>query len=299
MEKHLNPGAFLLGVVFCFSVCNAQPQPGPLHSALVSLRENEKAFAQLCAQRGIRIAFTHYMDDQSITFSRGKAFKGRQRYEEIATNDDLLTWQPVFSDIAASANFGYNTGPWQYRKNKNDSAGVAYGDFVSVWQRKGSSGWKMMIDLGAPHPPPRGQDTVWQTSAIETANQTASSKGNVAALLAQENDFIAAFARTGISAYGPVLSAEARFYRAGVMPAIQPAAVQNLLRLQEVSEMVIYTLAEAYIAESGDMGFVYGSVSVSPKSTAQTATRAASYLRIWKKERDVHWKIVVDVIGLN
>ena len=48
------------------------------------------------------------------------------------------------------------------------------------------------------------------------------------------------------------------------------------------------------VSESGDLGFTYGKVKIESKDGNM---EKACYLRVWKRESGMNWKIVLDVIG--
>jgi len=54
--------------------------------------------------------------------------------------------------------------------------------------------------------------------------------------------------------------------------------------------------SQAGIADSGDLGYTYGTVSL-PGAGPAGAAATGDYLKIWKKDAAGAWKIVVDVLA--
>jgi ketosteroid isomerase-like protein len=112
----------------------------------------EKGFAKRALQTNTRQAFLEYYDDSVVVFRSGKAVKGKDAsWGKRKVDSTELWWQPVFADISASGDFGYTTGPWEWRRLKTDNMASAYGYYNSIW-KKGKDGiWKVVIDIGVPN----------------------------------------------------------------------------------------------------------------------------------------------------
>ena len=267
---------------------------------LQSLINTERAFAKLATDKSTKTAFLTYLADSSVTFGGGRPQNGRKQYEGMKENESLLTWEPIYSDISASGDFGFNTGPWQFRSNKTDAQPALYGDFVSVWQKDTGGNWKLYLDLGVRHPAPVYEKPAISTSSIILKKGITKNEGEIkSAFLDMENKFLASFHSSGTSAYSSLISKEARFFRTGKMPVLSSANIQQLLDEQNKTMTVSYSVIDVFVAPSGDVGTVYGTVTVKYINSTDTTTHTACYQRIWKKEDGKNWKIVIDVIGVN
>ena len=83
-------------------------------------------------------------------------------------------------------------------------------------------------------------------------------------------------------------------------PMKPPYRITNLQELlAETDKKFAYeNPIDLKVAPSGDMAFNYGNVSIEITRDGNTRQLKANYLRVWKKESDQDWKIVVDLISL-
>jgi ketosteroid isomerase-like protein len=213
----------------------------------------------------------------------------------------VLEWEPAFVDVAASGDFGYDLGPWKYRRHRTDAEPIAWGTFITIWKKQANNTWRVALDLGTPYRPEPAHAAELPASSAIISKQipvTASSDFH-AELLTAERDFITRFAQTGMDAYVPILSTEARLYRPGRAPACTTAAISSALKSQATGSRTVYELLEGEVASSGDLGYVYGWVTTGTAAAGKTETRRSNYLRIWKREDGRDWKLVVDVTNGN
>lgn len=273
-------------------LCDAQEFSDP---DLQSLVNAERAFSQMAKEKNTRDAFIAYFNDDVVTSAPGQGpRKGKKHLEEQTPNESWLHWYPVFSDIAASGDFGYNTGPWEFRQKRTDENPVAFGEFVSIWKKNAQGEWKVAVDIGIGHAAPKGKPSL-TTSAVKLKTLKHRSKGGKDELFEIERKFISDLAQNGITAYTNLLSDEARLYRPGIEPIIGKPEVQQILSTQQ--SKVRYTFVDGETAPSNDLAYVYGKASVELVVDGVTKTRQCSYMRFWKKEDGKHWKIVLDLIS--
>jgi len=128
-----------------------------------------------------------------------------------------MKWEPIYTDMAASGDFGYNTGPWEFRVNKTDEKPVAYGHFISVWKKQQDGSWKLAIDIGIDHPQPTEKPAL-ATSSIKTKKKKGPIDEFKNQLIELEKNFIQSSSNDLEKAYNDYLSKEARVYRVGYTP---------------------------------------------------------------------------------
>lgn len=256
--------------------------------ALRSLVDAEWAFINLAKDSTTRDAFWAQFTDETIVFGEGPV-NAKRAYEHQPANASWLKWEPTFSDIAASGDFGYNTGPWEYRVLKTDAQPLNFGHFVSVWRKQEEGVWKLVLDIGIDHPKPVAL-TQWKTTT-RAATQAALPAEEAKTFLKEvEQNFIDAQIKSKVIAYKKMLSDEARLYRPGKEPMVEQNQINNFL----ASELnVTYELIDGNIASTHDLGYVYGKAIV---RLSPTQTKAANYLRIWKHEAGEGWRIVLDLV---
>ncbi len=255
--------------------------------ALKELVQAEWSFINLAKETNTRDAFLAQFTDETIVFGEGPVIAKRV-YENQQPNNGWLKWEPVFSDLAQSADFGYNTGPWEYRINKTDEKAVAFGEFVSFWKKQADGKWKLLIDIGIEHPQ-TAQTATWKSSAIDF-EKVANELKDIKQLEKIEQNFVEALAFAKSPAYQKMLSREARLYRPGKEPMINNEVIINYIN----TELPIsFTKAGQQLSSSGDLGYVYGTAVV---QLTGGQTKAANYLHVWKQEEGHGWRLVLDLV---
>ena len=133
-------------MISCLSSINAQAIQDTR-----TLVEVEEAFAQMAKEKNTRDAFLAFFADDVVTV--GKEPRIGKEYLLMQTpNESWLNWWPVYSFLCTSGDFGFNTGPWEFRNSRSDEKPVAFGHFVTVW-KKVNGEWKAAIDMGISHAP--------------------------------------------------------------------------------------------------------------------------------------------------
>jgi ketosteroid isomerase-like protein len=253
---------------------------------LQSLVDAERAFINMAKEKNTRDAFIYFLADDAVTFGKGPRI-GKKHLEAQTPNDSWLFWEPVYSDISSSSDFGFNTGPWEFRKNRTDEKAIAFGTFTSVWKKQLNGEWKVIIDIGISHPQPDTKQKL-TTSSIPLKRSLDKSLSDFKNILDEENKFISAYTASGDNAYKKTLSKEARILRSDKFPS----TVKDKL-FSTKNGKVIFTPTSGDIASSRDLAFVYGTAKFIDNNNS---TSEADYMHIWKNENK-HWKIVLEVIS--
>jgi ketosteroid isomerase-like protein len=282
--------SLLLTVWVSVSACASIAQTFPDKNQQ-SLIDAEYAFMMMAKDKNTREAFLYFLEDHAVTFDSNGPQQGKAAWEVRKPDSALLYWEPEYSDIAASGDFGFNTGPWEYKPDRATEKPVAYGHFVTIWKKQINGAWKAALDIGVKHPAPDRKEQL-KTSAIKTIKQQpsqhAESKDEIMLI---EKKFIESLKTE--DAYKKVLSSEARLLRPGSIPYTSPAAIKKVLT--ESSAPVTYRLLDGDVASSGDMAYVYGTATIVQDDKANP--KQASYMRIWKKEAGKSWLIVLDILS--
>ena len=251
---------------------------------LKGLVEAERAFIKMAKENNTRDAFISFLADDGVTFGNDIQ-KGKDYLTAQQPNESWLFWDPVYSVIAASGDFGFNTGPWEFRAKRTDEKAVAFGQFITVW-KKVNGEWKAAIDIGIAHDNPADKE-VWRASAIKSV-PAKPIDNNRDFIMTLDRKFQAEFAQKNAAAYKQFLSPEARLYRQKRHPLISQQQVEEYLNA--TPENISFTSIDASIASSADLAFVYGKAVVHG-----TETRTAFFMRIWRIENGA-WKIVLDIV---
>ena len=119
-----------------------------------ALKQADIDFSNLSVEKGMNHAFLSYADDDAVVLKpnsypiRG-IDKLRKRYSKQDTAF-VLTWKPLYADIAASLELGYTYGTWEYKtKDENGNPVKYYGTYVTIWKKNKEGKWKFVLDTGS------------------------------------------------------------------------------------------------------------------------------------------------------
>ena len=265
----------------------------PDNPALSSLIEAERSFAKTSLEKGIRETFLTFLADEAIVF-RPHAVSGKKWYQDRPASSGVLSWEPAFADVAASGDFGYTTGPWEYKQARTDSQSVAFGHFVSVWKKQANGEWRVVIDVGIEHAHPANRPAKVETAAKRIKAEAELAGGtNVSAerenLLQTDREFSNRSAANGfVSAFQMFAANDVRLYRPQLLPVVGKETARSAL--SEKPCRLTWQPIAGDVSVSGDLGYTYGT------STCESgeATHRSSYMRIWRKEAG-GWRVVLDI----
>jgi ketosteroid isomerase-like protein len=264
-----------------------------LPPAQQELFDAERAFVRLAAEKGFRDSFHAYFADDGIAFNphpfRVRVVLANQPSTPPPMGAD---WAPVYGDISAAGDVGWNTGPLVFagRDGKPDRHGM----FFSVWKRQADGQFKVVLDVGTDTPAAVVPLTEPAHSSWRPSTPTVAA-GGVAQekdrLLAVEREFLATAANESLGrAYGSRLADEARVHRPGIMPVVGRVALDEWANAQGAKYRGEPLHAD--VAASGDLGYSWGSY----ERTGDTPD-AGYFARVWKKDGRGEWRIVMDTVS--
>ncbi|MPR36834.1 hypothetical protein [Salmonirosea aquatica] len=248
----------------------------------------ERGFALQAENEGIRRAFLSNLDRHSVVFVNNTFVSGTQVYAQQPDGPGYLSWRPAYAEISASGEFGYTTGPFEFRRSKKDGVPISCGQYTSVWHKTDLGQWKVLIDFGCEHdqpgtPAPTMINPEWfglkDTVAVDTAQASQE-------LLLTEGTFSRLVRQSGLShAYRDLLptSDSVRILRNGSLP-LMGKGVNGILESE--TQTVTYQPIRAVTSRAGDLGYTYGFAVVGEKRMG--------YLRIWRK-RGGAWQLAQEV----
>jgi ketosteroid isomerase-like protein len=295
MKRNCNPLVLLLcaGVVFGFA------QDKEISPTLSSIFDAERAFAKRCGEVGIRASFTEFFSDDGIAFypqpvKYREAVKGRPAPPNPLAYS--LAWEPIFGDVAAAGDLGYDAGPSVFTDKTAENSPPGYGFFFSVWKKQADGTWKVALDIGTDIKAPFAGSR--EVKAPRTISKKATGKENVeverASLLEVERTFSISSEKEGIvKAYAAYLSDEARLHREGLQPLTTHAEITAYLSNNAASQTSQAVFAD--VSQSGDLGYTYGSYESKAAKSQDAATEKGYYARVWKKDQAGTWKLVADI----
>ena len=162
---------FLVVAGFCVShmaVCQtlepAKPSASsdaltnPAYSTGVAfLFDLEAKFAADTAKGG-GAAFAKWFADDGVTLSNGKTpVMGQAAIAADATwspADYLLTWKPEGGRMSPAGDMGFTWGHYEgHFTEKDGSAGIVSGRYMTVWKKQADGSWKVALDASNNEPP--------------------------------------------------------------------------------------------------------------------------------------------------
>lgn len=251
------------------------------------IAQTEKEFARLSVETNTRNAFLKYFADGIIFFRRGEIVDGKQLWEKRKADSSELFWYPAYVDIAGSNNIGLSTGPVHYKASRKNQVADNYGYYASVWKKMQDGNLKVIVDLGISDllPLPKNSPLVYskiKSNALKNADTNKIKKQ----VISLENKLIEIYAAKGNIAYSNLISKEARILRPAKMPYIQKDSLTKFMYYP--STYSSFEIANSIISSTGDFVFIYG--------YAKNKEAVGNYLRIWKNEKRIGWRIVLDMI---
>jgi ketosteroid isomerase-like protein len=261
---------------------------------LQAMVDAERAFIAMAKEHNTRDAFLFFLSDDAVTAGPDGPRTGKETIRNQPTSEGWLNWDVTYCDIAASGDMGYNTGPWEFRAKKTDEKPVAYGEFHSVWKKQADGAWKNVLDIGIGHGAPMERERL-STSQMPLTPGTHSSASS-STILDLDKKFIARYEQKGAAAYRAFASKEIRFAREGELPIVSQENWEGYLQRSSFKMSDVKVMGGG-IAESNDLGYVYGSASVSVVVEGKEVVKKGSYVRVWKREAGERWRIVLDVVA--
>jgi ketosteroid isomerase-like protein len=274
-SRHL-PALLLLALVLC-----AAPGRGELPAPALSLVEAEAALA----------AAMSTADPRGAMLTRSAAFAVLLRPTPVSApkwlpvNPPLegrYSWQPAFVEISGLGDLGYTTGPWQVVEKAGGA--VRRGAYLAIWRFHPAVGWQLLMH-GA------NEDSA---HAVAAAGEPPSSVGTASRLYPDEakaearkllvdadRAYGTAAAQQGErAALAPLAADDIRLCRPGSAPAAGRDAV--LAALPAAPAAFAINPIGARVADSGDLGYTYGTWSSGPAGTPPDSLDTWSYVHVWR-----------------
>ena len=273
----------------------APPPPSPeLAAALEEVVRTEQAFSRASVERGTREAFLAFLAEESVLFRPGPV-PGRKTMEAGPAGPGYLAWRPIHAEIAASADLGYTTGPYEARRSA-DAAETGFGHYITVWKKQADGSWKAVVDGGTGTPTawagPEGSRVV--PPAVLPGGTAAAHATARAALLDADRAFNTLSGSRGVQiAYLANVTADVRLYRNGVQPAVGKDEAAALLGKKPL--FASWEPQAGDLSRAGDFGYTYGTYQIRDGGPDQPA-RPATYLRLWRREPRRPWKVALEMV---
>lgn len=286
---------FLISVLISSSVVAQEPDSS---SALFQMREAERNFARASVMHGRNASFVENFADESIIFTDTWLTNGKQFWKDVKVRPLVLKWEPEFMDIAESRDFGISTGPWEVQEYRPYTAPLATGYFLSVWKKQTDGTWQVILDAGSTTPTrtdydrsfsfPAGADKPVPNPKLVNAESIREE------LTKREEQFLAAWKTNPLPAtYASFLAPQVRMQREGYLPTTNMDTIN--VWAGQLNKTLTWKTVGSGAASSGDLGFTYGLI----EKRSDPNESKSHYVRIWKKEPEGGWKIIIEMMNLD
>ncbi len=279
--------------LFAFAAIVQKPTTeSPLHSMVAT----ERAFSQASADKGTRDSFLMFIADDGILF-RPSAVLGKKWLLEhpvpLVDNRPLLSWQPIFADMAAVRRHGLHVWAVGIQAEHQGSKASGVWSFRNHVEKAGRRHVAIRDRSGCSHPQSATPATPWVPAPVAKTTANAASVPFAAsreALMNRDREFSQESARQGpVAAFTKYAAEEVRLFRNGHFPFAGKGAIAEALAASK--GVLTWEPAFADASRSGDLGYTYGLYEA---KTDGVLTAKGNYMRFWKKQNGV-WRVVVDV----
>lgn len=282
---------WLVFAVIALATPAVQSQRG-LPEALTQMIDAERAFAARALVVGWKEAFLEFFADDAVGFENGKSgpAKAQIRANPDPPKDLQLIWEPRFGDIAASGELGYLTGPVRNVRKSRDNGAPRHSTYASLWKRQRDGSFKVILDFGVNTPGPVTFANGFTRAPVANRFSGGDYNESTPPLSAADGVLNSGLRVGQADAYRGRLASSVRFLRQNMTPV-----VGNRAALQWLAKQPSYTAIDSRFAESarsGDLGYTWGSYVIGP---AKKPTQTGFYIRVWQRERNGQWNVVMDV----
>lgn len=253
--------------------------------ALDEVARAEMDFAVQASDSTVQQAFETWHAPDAIVFRPGPVLAAEALANQPFPPQLSLVWRPVYADVSRAGDLGWTTGPWH--AGSRDAPGVVSGRgwYVTLW-RATPEGWRWVLDFGTSNPGDGSEAPLELERATRPPDVAQSEQDPVAAreaLTIADEDLNGAIVAEASAAYGPYAAADIRWHRDGITPARGIAGVP--------ADSANWTTLGAEVAASGDLGYSWGGER---SYDASGATIERYYLRIWRRDAEGGWVVVLD-----
>ena len=267
-----------------------------------SLRVTDAAFAERSRTLGMNQAFLDVFGEGAVIFRRGPV-DARLLYEQVSPRDRLnstLESKANYIDFSRAGDLGLTSGPYRYSVGAGEELRRSHGHFVTIW-RKFDGEWLMVADMVVRVPGVLSLDVepdIRETNLLfaETAPASETINNTVESLIEADARLMASInfrgGRRATTRYG---IEHQRIFVPGMAPGIGNESASIVYGSYMDEQMALALLdsepAGAFLAESGESGYTFGTMSV------EAAGFNTNYLRYWHYTTAGEWKVAVEVLS--
>lgn len=256
---------------------------------LSSLISAEAYLNKLIIDKGINEAYVKVSDENAVGF-KPNPVNLKTYYQNTEINYDSLTWEPKFAMLSKSKDFGFTSGPYTYTQSQTQKK--TYGYYVSVWKSNEKNNWKLMIEGGVACPQiSKNIQEEFNSPLTDHYNKMLGPKKlQMRADIVYSSDELLgkALKISGNQILKEFYSANVRFY----FPEYEPIkGIENVLPFINDKQINFASKPiKADGAKSGDLAYSYGTAKI----TVKNETKDYHYIRLWQKQADDKWYVILD-----
>ena len=278
---------FFILLNLTLSKSNAQISNGKVSSLVAA----ENYFESLVLSKGSKKGFSAVSEESTIVF-RPNPVKALQFYKKAKADSSQLLWRPAFAKISRSGDWGFTTGPCNYKSSPKASQ-TSFGQYLSIWHMNKKLVWKLALDIGISHDKPFKDEKLVFVDAV--TDKFFHQRSDVR--LQQREDMIMTsdklFATTLKAyknlAYNVFLGENSRLLFPGHEPIIGRRNITDFLRYEGLT--INTEFVDADRAFGGDLAYTYGKATI----TKNKIDQAYNYVRIWEVQEGYKWNVIVEV----
>ena len=132
--------------------CQTEKNQDSIEGTKKEIRDAEKAFETMAAEKGVAEAFWFYADSTAVikrqndTLIHGKDAI-RNYYSGDFYKNASVKWSPDFIDVSSNGDMAYTFGKYVWKSKDSSGNPIEFtGVFHTVWKRQLNGEWKYVWD---------------------------------------------------------------------------------------------------------------------------------------------------------
>ncbi|MBK0382010.1 nuclear transport factor 2 family protein [Pedobacter sp. SD-b] len=271
---------FLIGAMLLFLLgAKAQKNDGTVSSLI----KTENYFNEEVAKEGISEAFLKMTGKNGVVF-RPNPVNIKQYYNQNPSKATNLSWQPEFAMISKDGELGFTTGLYTLNNEQ-----PSFGHYLSIWRSNQQKKWELALDAGIAHDKPiaDAKQVFLDPSDYKYPKLIGPKKMKMREDIVFSTDLLLSKAlnQTGNKNFKDFYADEVRYYFPGKLPIIGKANAVNFI--YGMGKQVTSYPNFVDRAFSGDLAYTNGKATIGQKKY--------NYIRIWQKDAQSKWNIILDM----
>lgn len=275
-------------------------------SKVVLAQLPNKVGSLLTAERTLNRLATEYTPHQALLSATDKAtvflspgpVNGLDFLKNRPNISDLMEWEPAFSGISKSMELGFTVGPINFQRVGSPKR---YGEYLTIWKRDRKGEWKIalrgivenygnqfnknpqavhIVDQSFIEPDSAGYYKQRSQARLNQRTDIVISNDRLfATVLRSDNKF----------AFQEFFTEDVRFYFPWSDPIYGKKAVLDFIDKKQIHIETEYQHVDRSF--SGELAYTYGEATV---RTPKDELLPHNYVRIWQRQPDHQWRVIVE-----